>query len=392
MSENVTENRASTQTPPSESPPQPQERRGWGNIESFFQNFFIFALIALAASCAEISNFAISVYENTNPNPQATVAGSNSVLGAELGVSDSWQTNFESRSVREVPLFNWELFDFYTLERPGVNLVIDGSGSVAGYRDAVDGKAHGLISSESLADLETDTNVSLPTNTDIVCAAEIGYDVITFVTNVNNSSLSQIELRDMRSILNGSITNWSAVGGPDLDIQILARSGSGTTNLVLQRFTGSPNFKPEVSQIECSDNNDCLNRVLNIPGALYWVSAAWLRTQPPKYVEPVLIQDDLLISSNPLADDFDINNYTPNLIRPLYMYVFSGNGRDAEAVNTAVDFMTFVRSIEGQQIIEEHAFYTYLRSPQDPTTQPQLPTGFGQQDAAEPPVTCLNPG
>jgi ABC-type phosphate transport system substrate-binding protein len=228
-----------------------------------------------------------------------------------------------------------------------------------------------LVASEPLTDERiTDLQAS---GIKLTCAAEIGYDVITFVTDVNNT-LPEISRRDMASILSGSITNWSQVGGADQPIRILAREGSGTTELVLQSFTGMKAYQDHF--IPCASNDECLDTALSTPGSLYWVSTTWLRTQPPRYLRPILIRRAAnLPPEDPFSENFDPDNYTLELIRPLIMYVLRSDKIPEYSTNLAKEFLLFVRGVRGQEILENHHFYTYFDPPADVAVP--LPADFG---------------
>jgi ABC-type phosphate transport system substrate-binding protein len=219
----------------------------------------------------------------------------------------------------------------------------------------------------------------------IACAAEVGYDVIAFVTDINNT-LPQITTRDMASILRGSVTDWENVGGDPGPIRILARQGSGTTAIVLQSFTGSTEFRDHF--IPCDSNDDCLDASLSIPGSLYWVSAAWLQTQPPRYLRLILLQRGNLTPQNPLAEEFDPDNYTLELIRPLYFYILSSDKSDPAATALARQFLRYARGVRGQEILENHNFYTHFDPPADIETP--LPPGFGPGPDGLPQI-CRSP-
>ena len=348
---------------------------------SKWQIVFLIGVLGILANLSEVSAFTLDYYQNVNLNPPVNVVGSNTVLGDGVGVAQDWQTTYQdSHSIHQLML------GFYDLERPGVKLLIDGQGSEAGVEQTIAGDGHLLVKSKPLS-FEQAQQLRQAGLT-IECAAPLGYDVVVFVTNLDNQ-VPEVSLRDLKSILNGSITNWSQVGGADLPIKIMAREGSGTTEFVLQQLTGSAQFSPEVASqvINCGhDNDQCLNMALSSPGALYWVSSAWLHTQPSQYIEPILIRDGVDEPISPFAENFVVSDYTSDLVRPLYMYVLSGSGIEAETTATATDFFHFIRSIKGQEILETHHFFTYLRPPEG--SQLTLPKGFGFDENTQIVTTC----
>jgi ABC-type phosphate transport system substrate-binding protein len=350
---------------------------------SKLQLVFLIGLLAFLANLSQVGAFLLEYYQNINLNPPVFAVGSNTILGDGLGVAKAWQTAYEdTHAIHQLVL------GFYDLRRPGVKLFIDGQGSDAGVQQVLAGEGHILFKSNPLSSEQAQTLQQAGLS--IECAAPLGYDAVVFVTNLDNQ-VPEVELRNLKSILNGSITNWSQVGGADLPIKVLARNekDSGTTRFVLQQMTGSPEFKPELAGrvIDCGTENDqCLDMALSTPGALYWVSSAWLHTQPSQYIEPILIRDGLEEPISPFAEHFEVEDYASNLVRPLYMYVLSGSQIDPDATETAKGFFQFIRSIKGQEILESHHFFTYLRPPEG--SHLDLPAGFGIDETTQIVTTC----
>ncbi len=397
---------------PTETPPEPQpaiedhESEEGGNRLSIFIFLatLLGSLLGAAADLSDATDLMIPLLEVVNPSPRLRIAGSNTVLGSEIGLMDAWQEEFAAQKARQthVPVLG-------PVERT-VNISVDAVGSVEGFRMALEGQVDLLVMSEPMPldryqDL-TDAGI------EVVCAAEIGYDVIAFVTNINND-VPEVSKREMKSILSGSIDDWAEVGGPPDDIRILARHGSGTTELVLQKFTNSTEIpahflmlpppctsekdKPDNGCSPCESNEDCLDKALNMPGSLYWVSTAWLHTQPPRYLRLIRFQYDRWIE-NPLlprcTEDllredkpcFEPTHYETDLIRPLYMYVLGGEGVDDTSTQIAREFLAYVRGVRGQEILDNHHFYTYF-APLAGVTPHRLP-GFDQLSVNDIPIIC----
>lgn len=324
------------------------------------------SLVGAAADLSDATGLVVPILETLSPSPRLRIAGSNTVLGDEIGLATVWGDEFQEQKAWEqrLPLIG-------TVDRT-LNLTIDGVGSVTGFEQARQGRVNLLVMSEPLPQDRYQDLVQA--GVDVSCAGVIGYDVIAFVTDVNNP-VPEISQRQMAGMLSGTFTNWSEVGGPDTPVRILARRGSGTTELVLQAFTGSADFPPHFT--ECEDNTQCLDMALSTPGSLYWVSTAWLRTQPPRYLRLILIPHGQRLE-NPLlpvcgtveegVPCFEPDHYAPELVRPLYMYVLSGAQLNAESTGLAYEFLQYVRGVRGQAILENHNLYTHF----DPPAQVQV--------------------
>ncbi len=292
--------------------------------------------------------------------PELCVAGSNTILGDGITMAADWERDFEANHDARVS--------------------IDGIGSVRGVEKAASGGCvHVLAMSEPMTDAQY--NSLLNAGVSIRCAAEIGYDVIAFVTDIDND-LPAVLSRDLAGILTGRTRNWSEVGGAQRTIRLLARPGSGTTEFVLinvARYSDvniedDQYFPPDTNYLACESNQECLDLTLATPGSLYWVSSAWMRTQPTEYIRimPILRGDERPI--NPLTQEVDLDMYPNTLIRPLYFYVLGGEQVSDETERHAQDFLTYVRSIRGQQVLEQYYFYTFFDRPVE--VDVTLPPGF----------------
>jgi len=306
--------------------------------------------------------------------PELCIVGSNTILGDGIMMATDWGAEFQ--------------------ERQDVRVTVRGVGSVRGVEQAVNGDCvHILAMSEPMTErqyqLLRDAGITLE------CAAEIGYDVIAFVSDIQNRTSAILE-RNLSSILMGRIKNWAQIGnGAPQAIRIFARPGSGTTEYVLLNaaqysdpdITDNEYFPPDSNYESCSSNTECLDQTLATPGSLYWVSTAWMRTQPERYLRviPILRGDEAAI--NPLGDNVNLDEYPNSLIRPLYLYVLSSAGLDDRSEQVARDFLQYVRSVHGQEVLESYHFYTFFDQPND--VDVIMPPGFERLPDGSRPV-CLN--
>jgi ABC-type phosphate transport system substrate-binding protein len=314
------------------------------------------SLIGTVASIDDLLNSFGRVNDLLNPPPTLCITGSNTILGDGLGLAEAWEADFEGKA--------------------RANVIIDNVGSIGGVNKAAAGECvHVLAMSEALpiAQAEQLTQAGV----EIQCAAEIGYDILAFVTDINNR-LPALEDRYLNSILDGRAINWREVRGQDQTIYIYVRPNSGTTDYVLQqygwRFASTSNYPPNANYLECSSNDECLDATLATRGSLYWVSVAWMKTQPPQYLRvlPILRGDEAPI--NPLTENVDIREYPQRLIRPLYMYVLKRPDTPPETLQLAQDFLRYVRGVQGQKILEDRYFKAYFNQPVG--VDLDFPTGF----------------
>lgn len=344
-----------------------------------FAATFLGSILGLAADLSDASGLIVPVLNIVSPVEDLRLVGSSTILEDGVGLAAAWKAEFEGQNREQVDV----VVD--RVERT-INFAIDSIGTVNGCQEAAQGgNIHMLAASEPLSAIPECESDLAAAGISIECAATVGYDVIVFVTDINNV-LPPVTRREMVSILTGSITDWSAITSIEESppIRILARRGSGTTDTVLQNYTGSTDFPSHF--VECDSNQHCLNTVLSTPGALYWVSAAWLRTQPPKYLRLVLVPRGGTQIPDPLADNFNPDFYPTDLMRPLYLFVLNNPNLNQDSVQLARNFLDFTRGIRGQQILEDHFFYTYFDPPTGVETD--LPGRFGTSDTNGLPIIC----
>ncbi|MCS6836539.1 MAG: substrate-binding domain-containing protein [Anaerolineae bacterium] len=329
-------------------------------------------LLGAVADLGEATQTIERFQEILNPPPKLCVVGSDTILGLDLKLSLDWKREFE--------------------DRHRVNVDIQAIGSGNGVRRAAEGGcAHVLAMSEPMSRNQQQTLQNA--NVQVQCAAPVGYDVIAFVTDINNR-IPSLQYRDLTRILDGRVENWSALDRrQNRPVTIWARPGSGTTAHILTHFTPpytgdtTNNFPPTANYAFCYNNEECLNQTLATPGSLYWVGVAWMRTKPPRYLRvlPILAGDERPI--NPLEDKFTLEEYPSLLVRPLYLYVVVGPDMTPEQAQLARDFLTYARSLNGQSQLEQRGYITYFDAAADVPIE--LPPAFVPDPSTGRAPVCL---
>lgn len=342
---------------PDEGPPPP----GWGQRHLpllIFLATLSGSLLGALGSLSEALNLFVPVWEMLYPAPQIRAVGSNTILGDRLQMAAQWKKEFQelNKWQEKIPIVG----DIYRVH----NVEFSAIGSLKGIREAKERveNVHVLLTSEPVSD--EDSAGIREKGGRFHRAAEIGYDLIVFVTDKNNP-LPVLTAEDIRRILRGELKDWSQLGFSrstvSKPIVIFARKGSGTTDVVLQAFTDFETFPEHFT--ECDSNSDCLNRTVGTSGSLYWVSLSWLYTQPADYMQVILLQAGDTPPTNPYDESFNPAWYPPELFRPLYMYVLNSDRTSPESLKIADEFFKFVRGVRGQKILEQHHFYTYFNPP-----------------------------
>jgi phosphate transport system substrate-binding protein len=126
--------------------------------------------------------------------------------------------------------------DFMNELNPNLNITVAGGGSGAGQTGTIDGTNNiGMSSSSVSADRARSIRHIIP----------VAYDAIAIVVHPSNP-VTNLTLAQAAGIFNGSITNWSAVGGNNAPIIVHTRdgvSGTGTTvrEMLLRPIFGADN-------------------------------------------------------------------------------------------------------------------------------------------------------
>lgn len=330
-------------------------------------------LLGAVADLGEATQTIERFQEIFNPPPTLCVVGSDTILGLDLQLSLDWKREFERGYDARVD--------------------IQAIGSGNGVRRAAEGGcAHVLAMSEPMSSSQYQTLQAA--GVQVQCAASVGYDVIAFVTDINNR-LATLQYRDLSRILDGRVSRWNELDRrQNVPITIWARPGSGTTAHILTRFAppysgdAQADFPPTANYALCESNEACLNETLATPGSLYWVSVAWMRTKPPRYLRvlPILINDERPI--NPLQDDFSLEEYPSRLVRPLYLYVVISPNTKAEQAQLARDFLAYTRSLNGQALLEQRGYITYFDNV--PDVRIELPPPFKPDPTSGRTPICLS--
>jgi ABC-type phosphate transport system substrate-binding protein len=353
------------------APEAPRPRRSFPFNTAFF--VFIGTLLGSLIGAAGDLGGALETFERLGRSfaPEVCLVGSNTMLGDGLGLSSGLKDAFEAEHY--------------------ARLTITGGGSLLGVERALRGEcAHVLAMSEPMPDKSY--NDLIAAGIEVSCAAEVGYDVLVFITDVNNPVRTVI-MRDLRDMMQGRITSWGQVNNLfNVPVTLLARPDSGTTDFGLVSIGGIQ--RDDTSQLPvtgnyraCDSNDDCLNQTLSINGALYWGSVSWAITQPAEYIRVLsVVEDEDDPSVNPLREGDDLATYPLSMMKPIYFYVLQTPGMSETQRGLAEELLDYTRGVKGQQLIEAAHFHTHFNPPRDILVP--LPPGFGPVGASDR-VICL---
>ena len=167
------------------------------------------AMVFALAACGNNSN-------NTNTdnnNSAAQTSGETSKDEGTANLSGSVSTNGSTSMESVIGV----LSEQFMADNSGVTVTYDATGSGTGIESVSNGSCDIGLASRALKDTETG-----------LVSTTVALDGIAIIVN-KDCGVSDLTVEQIASIFTGEITNWSEVGGEDLEIACIGReSGSGT--------------------------------------------------------------------------------------------------------------------------------------------------------------------
>lgn len=144
----------------------------------------------------------------------------------------------------------------------GISFTYNPTGSGSGIKAVLEGRCDIGLSSRDLKAEEEAEGLN---------ATVLAYDGIAIVVNPENS-VEDLSLEDVAKIYTGEITNWSEVGGNDVEIVLIGREAGSGTRDGFEAITGTE----DVCQYrqELTSTGDVITTVSQNPGAVGYASVA----------------------------------------------------------------------------------------------------------------------
>ena len=217
----------------------------------------------------------------------------------------------------------------YMNQHSNADIQVSGGGSGVGATSVIGGTADIGMLSRDLKASEKEGN----TLKEFV----VGKDGIALVGHPSNT-VSDLSLEQVKAIYQGTITNWKDVGGADSEIVLIGRDSSSGTREFFTEFVLDKEDAAKDMQ-ELNSNGAVAQAVSITPGAIGYVSLEYVDDSLKAFsiggVAPTV--------DNVISGIYEIN-------RPLLMVT---NG---EPEGLAADYLAFILSEEGQQILKDSGF------------------------------------
>ena len=217
----------------------------------------------------------------------------------------------------------------YMNQHSNADIQVSGGGSGVGATSVIGGTADIGMLSRDLKASEKEGN----TLKEFV----VGKDGIALVGHPSNT-VADLSLEQVKAIYQGTITNWKEVGGADSEIVLIGRdSSSGTREFFTEFVLNKEDAAKEMQEL---NSNGAVAQAVSItPGAIGYVSLEYVDDSLKAFsiggVAPTV--------DNVISGIYEIN-------RPLLMVT---NG---EPEGLAADYLAFILSEEGQQILKDSGF------------------------------------
>ena len=223
--------------------------------------------------------------------------------------------------------FTRELADAFEKETD-IRVIVRGQGALKGIRDAASGRADIGGTCRLSLDIDKEKNVQLH---------HVAWDAIVFIVSKDNP-VNEITSEQVRSIIDGTISNWKALGGKDQKIDFFSRHGnlSGVGHMFRVMFYQDANkeFPRAINKPRSSGLIEKLVAVNDGALALSGAASAHKRSS---------IKMLALDGVYPSKENIQSGKY--HLVRPLYFA--TGKTPSGESQR----FVDFALSEKGQKII-----------------------------------------
>ncbi len=247
---------------------------------------------------------------------EQTSGGTISVQGSDtmVSMSQAWAEAFQN-------------------ENEGYTVTVTGGGSGTGIAALIAGTTDFANASRELKDEES-SELSDPQE------KTVAYDGISIIVNPANG-ITEITSDELGKIYRGEVTNWSELGGDDLEITVCSRdTASGTYEFFKEAIVdGEEEQEITADALYLTSNQTILDEVAENEGAIGYIGLGYVDDS----VNTLSLDGEL-----PSVETVKDGSYT--LSRGLYM---DYNGEMNEEMQA---FLDFVLSDEGQKIVEEQGF------------------------------------
>ncbi len=248
-----------------------------------------------------------------------------------LGGSDS-EVNVVARLAEE-----------YMNDNPHVSIAVTGGGSGVGISSLIDGDIDVANSSRPMRDSEI---ADLEANQgEDAYAVRFAVDGVAVLVNENNP-VEELTVDQIGAIYRGEITNWSEVGGENMDITLYGRQSTSGTYVFFMELVVQGEYSERKRNM--AGTSDIVEAVIGDVGGIGYAAIGYADEDGVKALS-VAAGEGSQAYDPTVLENVTSGNYP--LTRPLYQYIA---GKPEGAL---LDFFLFEVSEAGQAIVLQEGFY-----------------------------------
>lgn len=293
-----------------------------------FKNITIFSIVMLIIATAFVGIGCVDNQETTE----------------ETTSEDATTEEVEAESIMikgsdtVLPLTQAEAEEFM-IANPEKSITVIGGGSGVGIAALIDGEVEIAMASRKIKDSEIENAQANGINP---VEHIIAWDGIAVVVNPENP-VTELTFEQLKSIYDGSVSNWADVGGEDLAITVITRdSSSGTYGYFQEEVLLDEEYRQDA--LVQPATGAIVQEVGQNTGAIGYIGYAYLDETTTAlaldggdgFVEPT--PENIMAGDYPLA-------------RPLHYYT------DGEPTGLAEEYIDYVMSSTGQDIVSEVGYF-----------------------------------
>ena len=230
-------------------------------MKKVFSLMLALVMVFALAACGNNSN--ANAGGNAASNTPASTPAENGGSGASTELSGTVSTNGSTSMESVIGI----LSEQFMADHQGVKVTYDATGSGTGIEAVSNGSCDIGLASRALEQSEIDSGL---------VATEVALDGIAIIVNGDNG-VSDLTVDQIASIFTGEITNWSEVGGEDLEIACIGREAGSGTRDGFESVTGTKDAC--VLSQELTSTGAVISAVASSPNAIGYASLSAVEGQ-----------------------------------------------------------------------------------------------------------------
>ncbi|MDI2588398.1 phosphate ABC transporter substrate-binding protein [Psychrobacillus sp. NEAU-3TGS] len=212
-------------------------------------------------------------------------------------------------------------------ETDNTNIEINQIGSSAGITNAISGVSEIGMSSRDLKEEEIASGLN-----EVI----IAYDGIVVVTHPTNK-VKNLTMEQVKQIFTGEVTNWSELGGDDMEIVVVSREDGSGSRDAFQEIVDYSSGELIRNAIIASGNGNIKTTVANNKHAVGFISFEYI----DETISTIDINGVEANAANVLQEKYSLS-------RP-FLFVY----KEGQLTDAGQRFIDFILSEDGQLIAEE---------------------------------------